>query len=148
MAYVEDKDLGLEEIISDLKELSRYEIKVGIQSGESTEDGASLAEIAAYNEYGTDRIPSRPFLRTAINDHDNWNEQRDRAVNIVIDGAKPMQAAGLIGQLAETGIKESILDGDWTPNAPSTIAKKGSSNPLIDKGRLLASIRYKVGYGD
>ena len=36
-------------------------------------------------------------------------------------------------------------DGDaWTPNAPATIARKGSSKPLIDTGNLRASFTFQV----
>lgn len=144
MGHVDDKDFGLQAIYNNLQKLSEIEIKAGIQAGSVASDGSNLAEIAAYNEYGTDKIPSRPFLRNAIKDHDNWNSHVDSAVNLVIDGMPPMQAAGLVGQAAEAGIRESILDGDFVPNAPSTIARKGSSKPLIDKGTLVGAIRYKI----
>jgi hypothetical protein len=34
---------------------------------------------------------------------------------------------------------------EWAvPNLPATIKAKGSSSPLIDTGRMLASVRYEV----
>ena len=34
--------------------------------------------------------------------------------------------------------------GEWTPNAPSTIKKKGSSSPLIDTGALRQKIVAEI----
>jgi hypothetical protein len=41
-------------------------------------------------------------------------------------------------------VKVKILDGDFEPNAPSTIAKKGSSHPLIDTGQEKNSVTWEV----
>ena len=40
---------------------------------------------------------------------------------------------------------DSRGDGDWAPNAPSTIARKGSDAPMIDTGQLRSSIRGESG---
>lgn len=145
MAYVEDIDKGMREISADLEELSRYEIKVGVQAGEQADDsGTTIAEIAAYNEYGTDRIPERPFFRNAIAKHNNWDDDRDKVVNTVIDGARPSTMIELLGQKAEADMRDSIRFGSFVPNAPSTIKRKKSDKPLIDKGTLIGSIRYRI----
>ena len=44
----------------------------------------------------------------------------------------------------EGAMKLKFTDGTLTPNAPSTIKKKGSSRPLIDTGQLRQSISNKV----
>jgi hypothetical protein len=49
-----------------------------------------------------------------------------------------------IGEFGQSGVKSYIRNGDFTPNADSTIAKKGSSKPLIDDGILRNSIRYQA----
>ena len=55
---------------------------------------------------------------------------------------KEMNKAGMIGRDA---CKKYITDGTHlAPNAPATIARKGSSTPLIDTGALLNSITYEV----
>ena len=41
-------------------------------------------------------------------------------------------------------IQESITEGAWEPNAPSTVAKKKSSKPLIDTGRMRQSVNYII----
>lgn len=145
---VNDIDKGMQEILSDLKELSEFEIKVGIQSGDTNSDGQSLAEIAAYNEFGTGRIPARPFLRSSVEEHNNWTDETERVWNGVINGdVTPQYGAELIGDKAASDIQEKLTAGPWVPNAPSTIARKGSDRPLIDTGELRRSIAYKVTRG-
>ena len=53
-----------------------------------------------------------------------------------------LKKAGMEGEKA---CKKYITDGtNLAPNAPSTIARKGSSVPLIDTGALLNSITYEI----
>ena len=42
-----------------LQKLSRLEVQVGFQEGQTYEDGTSLADVAAYNELGTSDSPAR-----------------------------------------------------------------------------------------
>jgi len=50
------------------------------------------------------------------------------------------------GVFLEGAIKQKITQGDpsWPPLKPETIKRKGSSKPLIDTGKLRASITHKV----
>ena len=50
------------------------------------------------------------------------------------------------GAFLEGAIKQKITEGDpsWPPLKPETIKRKGSSKPLIDTGKLRASITHKV----
>ncbi len=49
-----------------LKELGQLEVRIGIQQGETNEEGVDLVDIAMFNELGTVHIPSRPFLRNSV----------------------------------------------------------------------------------
>lgn len=54
-----------------------------------------------------------------------------------------------IGVLILNEVNKNFVRGSndgnaWTPNAPATIARKGSSKPLIDTGNLRASFTYQV----
>jgi len=40
-------------------------------------------------------------------------------------------------------MEKNIRDGDFTPNAPYTIALKGSDEPLIDTGAMINSIKVR-----
>ena len=144
---VTDKDLGWEKIQKELVKFKELCVKVGIVEGsEKSEDGINIAEYAAYNEEGTKNIPSRPFIRSWV---DNHKEQIDKmltsAFNRVLSGKwTAEEAMKRIGEFAQSGIKKNIIDGKFEPNSPKTIAKKGSSKPLIDTGTLRNSIRYEV----
>ena len=54
------------------------------------------------------------------------------------------QAASRVGNYGASQVKRGIVNGNFTPNSPLTIARKGSSKPLIDKGDLVGSITYQV----
>ena len=58
-----------------------------------------------------------------------------------------------IGNYGVSEVKKGIVSGapggkELQPLSPLTIARKGSSKPLIDKGGLLNSISYKTVGGD
>ena len=54
------------------------------------------------------------------------------------------KTAAALGELVKGEVQRRIAELKTPPNAPATIARKGSSNPLIDKGVLRASATYKV----
>ena len=148
MAAVEDKDLGYTAIITQLKALGDAEISVGVLRNAGKEkDGTDLVDVAVYNEYGTRNIPPRPFLRIATDEHGGeWQDLAEKCVGKIIEGAlDENRALHLIGLQAQKDVQATIKDSsNFTPNAPATIARKGSSKPLIDTGRLRQSIRYRV----
>ena len=59
------------------------------------------------------------------------------------------QATARVGNYGASEVKKGIVSGapggqKFAPNSPMTIARKGSSKPLIDKGDLVGSITYQV----
>jgi hypothetical protein len=51
----------------------------------------------------------------------------------------------MLGQWGAAAVKRTITSGQVTPpDAPGTIARKGSSTPLIDEGQLVNAITYAV----
>lgn len=56
------------------------------------------------------------------------------------------QALSRGGAYLEGAIKYTITEGrgEWPELLPKTIARKGSSHPLIDTGKLRASITHKL----
>ena len=142
-----DRDLGFARIMRDLGRLGRMTVDVGIQSdaGIDSRSGVSVVEKAFANEFGSGRVPERSFMRRA------FDEDRERLVtlitglrNSVIDGLSPDRAAGLLGQDHERKVKSTINAVDSPPNSPVTIARKGSSKPLIHSGQMRQSVRYAV----
>lgn len=142
---VTDRDMGWNEIKRQLTELDGAVVKVGLQAGDTDKEGTSLAEIGFYNEFGTRTIPARSFIRSTHDDKNGWRDLTQRLYASVLDLKRPAkQALGLLGTAAQDDIKRKITDLDAPPNAPSTIALKGSSNPLIDTGQMRASIRFVI----
>ena len=56
----------------------------------------------------------------------------------------PKQAMEVLGVKAEGDMKKTIGRGKFKPNSPKTIKRKGSAQPLIDTGRMRASVSHKV----
>ena len=134
--------------IQELKKmLKATTIRVGVPEGAGGyDDGSTIAEVAFYNEFGTARIPERSFIRST------FNEQRDTFIKFMgseaaksLEGKQSMDTTiQRVGIKAQSEILKKFRDNDWDPNAPYTIAKKGSSTPLIDSGQLRQSITWEV----
>ena len=129
-------------------------VRVGVLNDATTEDGKSVAEYAAYNEFGTATIPPRPFLRTTIAEQrDKWGALAKRYLQAGIAAGSPaagrmaMEAAG---RQAQVDIQDKIMSNMPPPNAPATAARKakrkggGYSGTLFDTGALHKSIDYEV----
>jgi HK97 gp10 family phage protein len=127
-------------------------VKAGILNNATTTDGKSIAEYAVYNEFGTSRIPARPFMRTVAKEKPKqWIGEMVRHVRArATDPAIWKQALGVAGESMKSDIKDSIQNGNWTPNAPATVrakARKGKvepDHPLIDTGQMLVAVSYEV----
>lgn len=133
-------------------------VKVGILAsagGGAVEPGGDLTliEIAAIHEFGSEAagIRERSFIRATV------DQKRDEIVQLQARVARQFlaekitleQALGIIGAWLAAEIKKTIVEQrtagpEDQANAPSTIAAKGSSTPLVDTGRLMNSINWQV----
>lgn len=147
MAGVIDRDLGFNRIMRDLQKLDGMEVVAGMlkDSGKAS-NGASYVDIATWNEYGTRRIPSRPFIRiSADTNRQTWAKIAQQCVNNVIDGDSPRDAAQVIGHRMVEDIREVFGDtSKLKANAPSTIAKKGRNEPLVDSGEMRRRVNFRI----
>ena len=133
--------------VKELKRITRSmrgkdRVKVGFPKGtEST-----ILDRAVYNEFGTATIPERPFMRDGLRDGIPELKQVNKGlVKRIIDGRLTKQQA--LNQLGMKGVQliQNSITGLKDPaNAPSTIERKGSSNPLIDTGEMRQSVTHKV----
>lgn len=125
-------------------------VKVGVLGSDNQREGSklNLAQIATINEFGSadQSIPSRPFLRTTMDQQNRKFQHVTKSLLfMVLLGKKTSKnALKTIGQVIEAAVKKTMTDLRTPANAPSTIARKRSSNPLIDTGRLRASIASRV----
>lgn len=110
------------DMIFKARALGGLSVKAGVLAGATYEDGTSVAEIAFYNEYGTSRIPARPFLRTACwNNSKAWKKLVNRASARYLDGNGTISdVVTITGGQMEADIKASIKDGEFEPISPVT----------------------------
>ena len=121
-------------------------VKVGFFSTPRYDDKkhTPVAAVAAWNEFGTNSIPERPFFRSAL------EEAKPKVIQTLkaeIDPKKMTvgpQIADRIGAEVAGEVQERITRWSTPPNAPSTIAQKGSSKILVDSGLLRASVTWEV----
>jgi hypothetical protein len=123
---------------------------IGVPSGKEAADGTSLALVAATVEFGHTAVhpdqPERPFLRGGIRSALPLCKRLARHDLAAVAEAKMSLGAALDRQgLAAVGaVKEYMAGSNFAPNAPATIAKKGSEQPTIDTGQLRQSITHRV----
>ena len=128
--------------------LSKYKdmnasVRVGVLENATYPDGTPVAMVAFWNEYGTKRSPVRAFFRTTVSEQKkNWVLS---VQNLMKMHNNPQQVMGLIGVHMQEQIVQSINTWSDPPNSAYTIAKKGSSKPLIETGVLMRSIKSEVG---
>jgi hypothetical protein len=135
---------------------NRPHVAVGVLGKEGAEiyedDTATTVDVATFNEFGTDTIPARSFIRATY--------ERDQArflailrrykLQLVRDKITTNSVLTMVGQFAQKQIQATITAGGipFKPNSPVTVERKGSSAPLIDSGQLRQSIRYEVRNGN
>ena len=116
-----------------------FKISAGIIGDEK------LANRARWNEYGTEKIPPRPFIKHAA-DYIS-KEFIDRLIKAAMEGnaAEMDIQQNNIGRQMVGNIRAAILASNYPPNAPSTVKKKGFNFPLIETGEMYMNIKYKKG---
>lgn len=137
---INSKNLSLENELKGL--IKNKSLEVGFFEVSKYENGVYVASVASFNEYGTAKIPPRPFFRNAIAKNSNkWN---DILTNELRNSVDVELAYNRVGEVAKGDIVESIMQTNTPPNSPLTIAKKKSSKPLVDTSFMRSSVNYKV----
>lgn len=89
------------------------------------------------------KIPARPFFRRMVSlGEKHWGD--DLAKNLTTTGYDAERSLGLLGDQMQGELQQSILDQVYAPNAKSTVDQKGHDTTLVDSGRLLRAVDYKV----
>lgn len=131
---------------AELNKLLKLEVQVGFQEDSGAyEDGTTLAQVAAYNEYGGSDQPARPFMKQSFENHeDKLQKFCDQANQIINKGGTAQAALQRLGVNVRGLVQEEIVSGGFAANAESTIRKKGSATPLIDTSFMRQSVNYKI----
>jgi hypothetical protein len=150
---VTDSDLGWKAIKRELERAKGREVAVGILQGSVDGDGTSIAEYAAYNEFGTDdefgneNIHSRPFMAMSF-DENKADIEADftRQGKAMVEGKRTAnEALTIIGQNHAGRIQTTITGRDILPKlADSTIKAKGSTKTLVDTGAMANAVQISI----
>ena len=122
---------------------------------EGADSAVTVLDVATWNEFGTTRegpggartqhVPPRPFIGGWYDEHESAARDLVRKVSraMLVGKISHHAAHALVGTAFVGQIQRRIADGVQPANAPSTIARKGSSKPLIDSGQLRSSIAWE-----
>lgn len=151
------KGVGLREIKDRLRAASAAFVKVGVLASTGgaaiegeTSTGLTVAEIAQLHEYGDPdaNLAERSFIRKTMREQeDKIRAFAGKLLIKVVEGKLPMvRALELLGAFGASLIKRAIVAQriGGPPLQPATIAAKGSSKKLLDRGQLLGAVGFEV----
>jgi hypothetical protein len=152
---LDTRDLGLGKIRKVLDDLKETTVTFGYQgpSGEAHHPGtenASVAQVAAWQEFGTSKAPARPLGRVTMERAKGaFESATSKAIADVIDGRATTaeDAATALGVLAVQELRKTIdTSREWAEeNRPSTIQRKGHDQPLVGEfGKLYEAASYAI----
>ena len=155
-------DTGPVDLAKRLDAMKRLKVRVGVlndapkkegtrtgKRGRQIQQAATLAEVAAAHEFGTDKIPQRSFIRATVDLRaSEIRAMQEKLAGQVLSGAiSPETAMERLGIFTQGLIQARIAEGIDPPLKPATIARKGSSKQLVDSGQLRSSITYQITEG-
>ena len=141
----------LESVLKKQKKLTGKVVAIGFPKGTdavglSYPDGTALLNVAAWNNFGTSRIPRRDFMSAGSKlMHEKTAPIAKRFMKGInsgkIDADTVLRQMGVV---AAGQLQIAIKDLTDPPNSPITISMKGSSNPLVDTGLLVGSVTWVI----
>lgn len=158
---------NIEELRRTLRRLNREEIRVGVFGSDDDE----VVMIARVHEFGADikvtdkmrgwfaangyplkksttsiTIPERSFLRSGYDENVNdvVDKVKDLLPSVLEGNINPEVFMDMIGTEFAGLIQKKLRNLRSPSNSSMTTERKGSSNPLVDSGRLVGSIRHEV----
>ncbi len=149
MKYVKDdkrEQKRLEKLLAKIKKSPH--VAVGILQDEVHHEKFSMVDLAMVHEYGSrdGHIPERSFIRSSCDakKKDHIKLIAKLQSKILAGHMSTKQALSIIGEVVAKDMVQTINQGIEPGLAAATIKRKGSSKPLIDKGRLKGSITHEV----
>lgn len=144
-SVVKDNRADWDRFVNNMKQLKKgRRVNVGIFQNQ----GEDLVEYAAANEFGTEKIPERSFLRAGIDEArrrgDIQRKVADLLFLVVTGKISPLAALVRLGIFGAEIVKKKIDQGPFAALAPSTIRRKGSDVPLIESGRMRRNITSRI----
>jgi hypothetical protein len=146
-----DRDRGYKKLLKRLSKAKPTDVTVGIHETEGSaphdDDGeATIADVGMFHEFGLG-VPQRSFIREWADENENAHKAMLRKMGAAVIAGKidsEEQALERFGVRAVGEVQARIKSGIEPALDPETIARKGSSTPLISTGLLWTSISHKV----
>ena len=157
-------DRGMEKFLKEMELIKGgSHVKVGIQANapppanaDQSQSVFDMAFLASVHEFGSvrRRIPARPFIRNTMDEKRRVFEKTTNTLlgQIVAGRMTVRKALGILGLAIGKRIQRKITRGPHEALAQRTIDARrtrsggieGGERPLVDTGRMRASIRHKV----
>jgi len=128
-------------------EINKAKLQVGyFTTTPDYPDGTSVADVATWQEYGTDTIPERPFMRTTMtqNRDEYFRLMRSMLISIIRGRASSQRSIATVALRIKNDIQDSIIRWMTPPNAFSTEDKKGFNDPLVDTEHMLENVEWRI----
>lgn len=127
-------------------------VKVGVLGQSQPVSGEiGVVELATMHEMGLG-VPERSFIRRTFREKQKQTaEVCAKLSRQVVTGKMSLHDAHeALGLWASAEVKKTVTEGPGVPPplAESTIARKGSTRPLIDTGRMIGAITHEVVEGE
>ena len=150
---IEDIDRGWKRIRRELELADESFVTVGVHEDAGIAEGQlTVAQVMAFHEFGTADIPRRAVIAPTMDE--KRAEHNDTIDDLYYRGIlagklSTRRSLGLLGQAVQDDLRGAIQETrpEWPPLSPATIARKGSTKPLVDTGQMLNSIRFKTHVG-
>jgi hypothetical protein len=151
-ARVTDKDHGYKAAIAQLSKLAKFAapLTVGVHASEGAsaeKDGATILEVAIWNEFGTNTIPARSFLRAWFDEnHDLIIANLKKAMASVMRAEmsrsrrSPVSASGRSGRFSSAS---RVASSRRTRRAPSRRRAAERPHPSSTQARSVRASRSK-----
>ncbi len=138
-------DAALQKIADKLNKAKS--VRIGFLEKATYPDGQQVAEVAAYLNYGTSKMPPRPFFSQMVaRNSPKWGTKLRnvlKAADYDTALALARMGEGIKGQL-----QDAIVAFDDPPDSESTKARKKAANgdaaTLVETGHMLRSVDYEV----
>lgn len=127
------------------------ELRVGWFEGDRygpENDNLPVAQIAKWNEEGTETNPTRPFIRVGFMQPVQkgiYNSYFIESMQKIAEGKSSFsQEYRKLAPMVRKDFQEVIEEWSTPPNSPVTIERKGFNNPLIDTGTMHDSVSWMI----
>ncbi len=145
---ITETDKGFKKIQIELKKIDGSFVEIGYFSEDEHPSGVPVASIAAVHEFGAPKknIPQRSFMRSTL-------AKKEGQYFKMIDGSKGeiflgrssvLKELNDLGETVTADFVTAIIDLKSPALKAETIARKGSSNPLVDTKAMADATKHKV----